>query len=119
MWCSAVGVIVTLTLGLLTAPLTADAQPPTKVYRIGWLSVDFPPTDPNLRAGAFRQGLRDLGYVEGQNFVMEYRYAERSEERARDLAAELVRLKVDVIVAGNAAAIYAATQATTTVRASA
>jgi putative ABC transport system substrate-binding protein len=60
---------------------------------------------------AFRQGLRELGYVEGQNLVIEYRYAEGSQERLPNLAAELVRLKVDVIVAGGAAATRAAQHA--------
>ena len=114
MWCSTVGVIVTLTLSILAAPLVTDAQPAGKVYRIGQLSSSFPPTDPNLRAGDLRQGLRDLGYVEGQNLIMEYRYAEGREERLPDLAAELVRLKVDVIVAGGPA-IRAAQHATSTI----
>jgi putative ABC transport system substrate-binding protein len=64
---------------------------------------------------AFRQGLRDLGYVEGQNLVMEYRYMEGRAEQLPDLAAELVRLKVDVIVAGGTAAIRAAQHATRTI----
>ena len=64
---------------------------------------------------AFRQGLRELGYVEGQNLVIEYRYAEGRDERLPDFAAELVRLKVDVIVAGGAAAIRAAQHATRTI----
>ena len=91
--------LITLTLGLLVAPLAAEAQQATNVYRIGRLSR-WPPSrwpDPNLEA--FRQGLRELGYVEGQNLVIEYRYAEGKHERLPDLAAELVRLQVDVIVA--------------------
>src|SRR5204863_2979555 len=68
---------------------------------------------PNLEA--FRQGLRDLGYVEGQDLVIEQRYAEGSEERLHDLAAELVRLKVDVIVAAGSPAIRAAQHATRTI----
>jgi putative tryptophan/tyrosine transport system substrate-binding protein len=63
----------------------------------------------------FRQGLRDLGYVEGQNIVIEYRYAEGRAEQLPDLAAELVRLKVDVIVAGGTAAIRAVQHATRTI----
>ena len=94
MWCSTVGVIVTLTLSILAAPLVTDAQPAGKVYRIGRLSSG-PPIEPNPGLEAFRQGLRDLGYVEGQNLVIEYRYAEGREERLPDLAAELVRLKVE------------------------
>ena len=65
MWYSAVGFVVTLTLSLLVAPLTAEAQQPTKVYRIGWLGAGPPLPEPNPSLEAFRQGLRDLGYVEG------------------------------------------------------
>jgi putative ABC transport system substrate-binding protein len=106
--------VVTLALVILTAPLAAEAQPATKVYRIGNLNPGSPLLTPHLWE-VFRQGLRELGYVEGQNLVMENRYAEGSEERLRDLAAELVRLKVDVIVAGGATAIRAAQHATRTI----
>src|SRR5438094_21225 len=106
--------VVTLALVILTAPLAAEAQPATKVYRIGNLNPGSPLLTPHLWE-VFRQGLRELGYVEGQNLVMENRYAEGSEERLRDLAAELVRLKVDVMVAGGAAAIRAAQHATRTI----
>jgi putative ABC transport system substrate-binding protein len=112
MWCSTVGVIVTLTLSLLAAPLGTDAQRVGKVYRIGWLSPG-PPIEPNPALEAFRQGLRDLGYVEGQNLVIEYRYAEVNPERLPDLAAELVRLKPDLIVTFATAGVLAAKQATT------
>jgi ABC-type uncharacterized transport system substrate-binding protein len=112
MWCSTVGVIVTLTLSLLAAPLDTDAQRVGKVYRIGWLSPG-PPIEPNPALEAFRQGLRDLGYVEGQNLVIEYRYAEVNPERLPDLAAELVRLKPDLIVTFATAGVLAAKQATT------
>src|SRR6266849_2462023 len=95
MWCRAIGCIVTLILSMLVAPLTAEAQQATKVYRIGRLHPGSPP-DPNVEA--FRQGLRDLGYVEGQNLVLEARYAEGHPERLSDLATELVRLQVDVLV---------------------
>src|SRR5919198_4970013 len=116
MWCSTVGVIVTLTLSLLAAPLITDAQPATKVYRIGrLLSTGRPLPEPNAYEEAFRQGLRELGYVEGQNLVLEYRSAEGSAERLPDLAADLVRLQVDVIVAGGTAAIHAAQGATRTI----
>ena len=74
-----------------------------------------PPIEPNPGLAAFRQGLRDLGYVEGQNLVIEDRHAEGNPERLRDLAAELVRLKVDVIVAGGGAGIRAAQRATQTI----
>ena len=117
MWCSAIGCIVTLTLSMLVAPLTVEAQQAGPVHRIGLLHPFSPPppSASDARAEALRQGLHDLGYVEGQNFVMELHYAAGSEERLRDLAAELVQRKVDVIVALGAAAIRAAQQATRTI----
>src|SRR5260370_40446323 len=84
--------IITLILSLLVAPLTAEAQQATTVHRIGRLSPGFP-TEPNPNLEAFRQGLRELGYVEGQNLMIESRYAEGREERLPDLAAELVRVR--------------------------
>jgi len=84
--------------GLLAAPLVAEAQPAGKVPRIGFLQLN-PGANPHLR-DAFLQGLRDLGYVEGRNVVIEYRSAEGKLERLPALAAELVALKVDVIVTG-------------------
>jgi putative ABC transport system substrate-binding protein len=104
-------------LGLLGLPLTTEGQPSTHMYRIGLLHPFSPPppSASDARAEALRQGLHDLGYVEGQNFVMEIRYAAGIEERLRDLAAELVQLKVDVIVALGAAAIRAAQQVTRTI----
>jgi len=111
---SAIGLIVTLTLAILAASLTAEAQQATPVYRIGLFSGILS-SAPNPRVEAFRQGLRDLAYVEGQNLVIEYRYAEGRPERLPDLAAELVHLNVDVIVAGGPAAIRAAQQATRTI----
>jgi putative tryptophan/tyrosine transport system substrate-binding protein len=103
----------TLAGGLLAAPLAAEAQPAAKVARIGYLSGSLA-AGPHLRE-AFRQGLRDLGYVEGRNVVIEYRDAEGKVERLPALAAELVALKVDVIVtaAGTLVAL-AAQQATRT-----
>ena len=99
--------------GLLAAPLAAEAQQAAKVARIGWLAAR-PGRSPHLRE-AFLQGLRDLGYVEGRNLVIEYRYAEGKIERLPALAAELVALKVDVIVAAEPPAALAAKQATRTV----
>ena len=93
MWCSTVGCLVALTLILLTVPLADAAQPTGKVWRIGYL-VAGTGTIPE----AFRQALRDLGYVEGQNLAIEYRYADSQLERLPELAAELVHLPVDVIV---------------------
>ena len=97
---------------ILAAPLIADAQP-VKVYRIGYLSAG--PSASNLYRGAFHQGLRDLGWVEGHNIVTDYRFAEGRLDRLPDLAAELVRLKVDVIVAAPTAAAVAAKNATRTI----
>jgi putative ABC transport system substrate-binding protein len=97
--------------GLLAAPLAADAQPAGKNPRIGILRPGSPP-DPLL--DAFRQGLRELGYDEGRNISIEYRWAEGKDERLPGLAADLVRLKVDVIVAG-VGAVEAAKRATTTI----
>jgi len=88
--------ISSATLGLLAAPLAAGAQQPTKIARIGYLSLHVVPNHHLLEA--FRQGLRDVGYVEGRNVVIEYRDAEGKPERLQALAAELVALKVDVIV---------------------
>src|SRR5438552_4352151 len=87
-----------LTGRLLTAPLAAEAQQAGRVPRIGFLSLTSPSDRPPL-LDAFRQGLRELGWVEGQNIVIDYRYAEGRIDRLPDLAAELVRLKVDLIVA--------------------
>jgi putative ABC transport system substrate-binding protein len=88
----------TLASGLLAAPLAARAQQAAKIARIGFLSLNL---TPNSHLGkAFREGLRDLGYVEGRNVVIEFRDAEGKPERLPALAAELVVLKVDVIVTG-------------------
>jgi len=115
MRCSTVGRMAPLALALLLVPLAADAQQATKVYRIGWLVAGSHPAGPEPRWETFQQGLRDLGYVEGQNLHIERRYAEGSDARLGDLAAELVRLPVDVIVAGGSAATKAAQQATRTI----
>jgi putative ABC transport system substrate-binding protein len=100
--------------GLLAAPLAAEAQAPAKVSRIGFLSGQSP-TDLARQLEAFRQGLRELGYVEGRNIAIEYRFAEGQPERLPALAAELVRLKVDIIVTSGTPAPLAAKQATTTI----
>jgi ABC-type uncharacterized transport system substrate-binding protein len=96
--------ILALSFGalLFALSLPAVAQQPTKVPRIGILSASAPSLNPD-RAEAFRQGLRELGYVEGKDIVIEYRYAEGKFDRLPALAAELVRLKVDVIVTRGAA----------------
>ncbi len=100
-----------ITLGLLAAPLAGEAQPAGKVWRIGILTAGSVST----RDDAFRQGLRDLGYIDGQNVAFESRYADGRIERLPGLAAELVRLKVDVIVASPSEAIRAAQLATKTI----
>src|SRR5206468_3321567 len=102
--------------GFLAAPLDVRAQQPAKVSRIGWLltgSLEAPETRALL--SAFRQGTRERGYVEGQNLFIEYRPAEGQLDRFPALAADLVRLKVDLIVAGSTSAARAAQQATTTI----
>jgi putative ABC transport system substrate-binding protein len=104
-----VGIIVTLVLGVLVAPLTVTAQQATIVPRIGVLTRT---TAPGLEA--FRQGLREFGYVEGQNLIVEWRYAERSEQ-APALAAELVRLGVDILVTHGPPGVRAAMAATRTI----
>jgi putative ABC transport system substrate-binding protein len=89
----------------------AEAQQPTKIPRIGYLSGATAEAQ-SVRIGAFRQGLRELGYVEGKNIVIDYRYAEEKLDRLPALAAELVGLKVDVIVTGGAVITRAAKNAT-------
>jgi putative ABC transport system substrate-binding protein len=101
-----------LALSLTCAPGAAEAQQANKVARIGFLTSDLG-AGPHLRE-AFLQGLRDLGYVEGRNLVIEYRSAEGKSERLAALAAELVALKVDVIVAPAPPHALAAMQATGT-----
>jgi len=111
-WYSAVGWIVTLTLSFLAAPLVeADAQPSAKVATIGYLSL----AGSVPLAEAFRQGLQDLGYVEGKTIAIVYRSAEGKPERLPALAAELVQLPVDVIVATTGLGAQAAKNTTTTI----
>ena len=101
-----------LTGRIVVAPFATEAQQAAKIARIGYLTLNLAP-NPHLRE-AFRQGLRDLAYVEGRNVVIEYRDAEGKLERLPALAAELVALKVDVIVAGGLPQALAAKQATRT-----
>jgi putative ABC transport system substrate-binding protein len=109
----AITVALLLTLILLQIHL-ASAQQPARVPRIGFLNALFPTTSP-ARIEAFRQGLRDVGYAEGKNIIIEYRYAERRFDRLPALAAELVRLKVDVIVTSASQETRAAKEATSTI----
>jgi putative ABC transport system substrate-binding protein len=100
--------------GLLTVPLAARAQPVGKVYRMGILET-IPAAQNAANLDALRKGLRDLGYVEGRNLVIEYRSADGRAERFPDLASELVRLKVDLIVTRGTPAARAAKNATGTI----
>jgi len=103
-----------LTGGLLAAPLAAEAQQAGKVARIGCLLGAAREQTSHL-VKAFEDGLRDLGYVPGRNVMFEYRFADGRLERLPQLAQDLVRLKVDVIVTGSNAHVIAARQATTTI----
>jgi ABC-type uncharacterized transport system substrate-binding protein len=99
-----------LTLGTLAAPLAAEAQQAMKVYRVGVLgNENNPPWD------GFRQGLRDLGYVEGRNLSMEWRWSEGKPDRFPALAVELVALRPDIIVASGTQAVRAAMEATSAI----
>ena len=110
-----VALVAVLAVSLLAAPLAVDAQQAGKVPRIGFLGVTSPSDRPS-HLDAFRQRLRELGWVEGQNIVIDYRYAEGRVDRLPDLAAELVRLKVDLIVASaGTQAATAAKNATETI----
>ena len=109
-----IALISTLALGLFAGPLPVEAQQAGKVYRIGYLRYSCGGSlTTNTSYIAFRKGLRELGYVEGQNFVIEYRCADRKPERRHEIAAEMVRLKVDVIVAPGARGYIRALQRAT------
>ena len=102
--------------GVIAAPLAAAAQPAKKIAHIGFLSPSSL-SDPRTRSfvEAFRQGLRDLGWVEGQTVTIEYRWAEEKTERLAELAGDLARLNLDVLVAATSPAIQAAKRATRTI----
>jgi len=100
--------------GFFVAPLTAGAQQAGRLPRIGYLGASSPTLEPEILE-AFRQGLRDLGYVEGQSIAIEYRWAEGHEDRLPELATELVGLKVDVIVTTGTPGTLAAKRATQTI----
>jgi ABC-type uncharacterized transport system substrate-binding protein len=102
--------VVLLALGVI-----ADAQQPKKVPRIGYLSGAGDPSNPGPNVEAFRRGLQELGYIEGKNILVEYHYIEGKRDRIPSLVAELVQLKVDVLVSPNLPAIRAAKQATKTI----
>jgi putative ABC transport system substrate-binding protein len=106
---------LTLCAMLFALCFSVEAQQrPQKIPMIGFLGATSPSTIP-ARLDAFRQGLRDLGYVEGKNIIIEYRYADGKLDRVPALAAELVRLNVDVIVTGGSAATRPAKEATATI----
>jgi len=107
-----IGFALSAMLFTLCLPIEAQ-QPAAKVPRVGYLSAASRTAD--TRVEAFRQGLRELGYVEGKNINIEYRYAEGVSEQLPELAEELVRLKVDVIVAPSTPAVRAAKEVTTTI----
>jgi putative ABC transport system substrate-binding protein len=106
--------LLTGTLAVLAAPLAVEAQQVGTVRRIGYLAIGSDAFDPQLME-PLRQGLRDSGWVEGQNLVVEYRSAEGKAEQLAELAADLVRLNVDVIVALVPGAVVAARSATQTI----
>jgi putative tryptophan/tyrosine transport system substrate-binding protein len=110
---SAIGLILTLALGILVAPLAAEAQPPKHVSRLGYLSAASAERDKPRLAG-LQQGLHELGYVEGNNLLIERRYAAGQFAKLPDLAADLIQLKIDVLVVGDAPAAQAAKEATST-----
>jgi putative ABC transport system substrate-binding protein len=109
-WAGFFAIVVALTV----CGARIEAQQPTKVPRIGFLAA-VSPSAIAARTEAFRQGLRELGYMEGKSFVIEWRYAEGKPDRLPALAAELVRLKLDVIVTGGPAATRPAKEATVTI----
>jgi len=113
---STLAIIVTLAFAILTVLLTADAQQPGKMPRIGYLGSGYAdsPRTQSLHE-VFRRGLREHGWVEGQNIAVERRFAEGKTERFPELAAELVRLQVDVIVTGGSQTARAAKEATRTI----
>jgi putative ABC transport system substrate-binding protein len=104
--------LMAVALALLAAPPAAPAQPAAKAYRIGYVRAETPPA---VDVEAIRQGLREHGYVEGSNLIIEYRWADGNEERLRSLVADLIRLKVDLIVTSAPAATRIAKEATTTI----
>ncbi|HEY7554150.1 MAG TPA: ABC transporter substrate-binding protein [Candidatus Binatia bacterium] len=107
-------ICLTLCAVLFALCAAADAQQTTKIPRIGYLTPASP-SGITIRQEAFRQGLRELGYLEGKNIIIEYRYAEGSQDRLMELAAELVRLKVDIIVTTSSLPTRAAKAASPTI----
>src|SRR5262245_21508185 len=113
-----IGLMMAFALVVLAAPLPTDAQPVGKVRRIGFLTMASPPessADSAARVEALRQGLREFGWIEGQNIAIEYRWAAGRSDLLPALAEELVRLQVDLIVAGGGTVVQAVKEATTTI----
>jgi putative ABC transport system substrate-binding protein len=90
--------VLVFSILILVSPHRGDAQQPAKIPRIGYVSGTGDPSNPGPYVEALRQGLRDLGYIEGKNIVIEYRGAEGNLDRVPSLVNELVQLKVDVLV---------------------
>ena len=113
---TSITVVVLLVVGgSLVVPLAGETQQRPTIPRIGFLSSSSPDPRNSRLIGAFREGLRELGYMEGQNIAIEFRWAEGKYDRLPDLAGQLVSLKVDIIVASALPAIQAAKQATATI----
>ena len=112
---SRVAFMAILALGLFAAPFTVEADNPARTVRIGWLGLASPGPEVLRIVDAFKEGLRQFGYVDGQNVAFEYRWAHGRSERLSELAGELVRLKVDIIATGNSLGVVAAKQATSTI----
>jgi len=112
MWHSTVGCLVILVLSIFMTPSAAEAQQPSKLYRIGYLGTNPPPAN---WWDALLDGLRERGYSEGRNLVFERRFSEGNAERFPELAAELVQLRVDLILVHTTPAAIAAKHATQTI----
>src|SRR5712691_1950569 len=111
MWLSTLRIIASLVLAFLLVPRAAQAQPLVKMPRIGYLTLRALAAEDE----AFKHGLRDLGWIEGQNIAIEYRSAAGQVERLPALAAELVRLQVDCLVTRSTAVVQAAKDATSSI----
>jgi putative ABC transport system substrate-binding protein len=109
--------LLALGAAALASPLTPRAQPQSKIWRVGYLGPSTRPgnLESDFQIGALLRGMRELGYVEGKNLIMEWRYADNNAERLQAAANELAQLKVDIIVAANTTATHAARKATATI----
>ena len=104
-----------LPIAILSAPLAALAQQAGKIYRIGWLALGSPAPEVTRLHDRFRRGLQEYGYVDGRNYVIEFRWAHGHAEQLAELAADLARMRVDVIVAVTSHGAHAAKRATATI----